>query len=33
MSDAAQRPIGTIQRRLHTARNRLRDQLFETQPA
>ena len=33
MSDATNRPIGTIKRRLHTARNRLRDQLVETQPA
>jgi RNA polymerase sigma-70 factor (ECF subfamily) len=33
MSDQFDRPIGTIKRRLHTARNRLRDQLVETQPA
>jgi len=32
MSDQFDRPIGTIKRRLHTARNRLRDQLVETQP-
>ena len=27
MSDVFDRPIGTIKRRLHTARNRLRDEL------
>lgn len=26
-------PVGTIKRRLHTARNRLRDELAELQPA
>lgn len=31
MSDEFDRPIGTIKRRLHTARNRLREHLLETQ--
>jgi len=33
MSDCFESPIGTIKRRLHTARHRLRDQLAEMQPA
>lgn len=33
MSDRFESPIGTIKRRLHTARNRLRAQLHEFQPA
>ncbi len=33
MSDEFDRPIGTIKRRLHTARNRLRDELVDMQPA
>jgi len=33
MSDEFDSPIGTIKRRLHTARNRLREQLTELQPA
>lgn len=33
MSDDFSSPIGTIKRRLHTARHRLRDQLAEMQPA
>jgi RNA polymerase sigma-70 factor (ECF subfamily) len=32
MSDDFQSPIGTIKRRLHTARNRLRDQLAKLEP-
>lgn len=32
MSDDFQSPIGTIKRRLHTARNRLRDQLSKLEP-
>jgi len=33
MSDEFDSPIGTIKRRLHTARNRLREQLSHMQPA
>lgn len=33
MSDQFERPIGTIKRRLHTARHRLRSHLQELQPA
>jgi RNA polymerase sigma-70 factor (ECF subfamily) len=33
MSDEFDSPIGTIKRRLHTARNRLRDELVELQTA
>lgn len=33
MSNEFSSPIGTIKRRLHTARNRLRDQLLRLQPA
>lgn len=33
MSSRFDSPIGTIKRRLHTARNRLRDELSELQPA
>ena len=33
MSDSFNSPVGTIKRRLHTARNRLRDQLVDMQPA
>jgi RNA polymerase sigma-70 factor, ECF subfamily len=33
MSDQFDSPIGTIKRRLHTARNRLRDELNQMQPA
>lgn len=33
MSDRFDSPIGTIKRRLHTARNRLRKQLADLQPA
>jgi RNA polymerase sigma-70 factor, ECF subfamily len=33
MSDEFASPIGTIKRRLHTARNRLRDELLKSQPA
>ncbi len=33
MSDQTGSPIGTIKRRLHTARNRLRDELADLQPA
>lgn len=33
MSDEFNSPIGTIKRRLHTARNRLREQLTDLQPA
>jgi RNA polymerase sigma-70 factor, ECF subfamily len=33
MSDAFESPIGTIKRRLHTARNRLRKELSEAIPA
>lgn len=33
MSDEFRSPIGTIKRRLHTARNRLREQLSGMQPA
>ena len=33
MSDDFDRPIGTIKRRLHTARNRLREELAAMQPA
>ncbi|MGH7200917.1 MAG: RNA polymerase sigma factor [Planctomycetaceae bacterium] len=33
MSEAFDSPIGTIKRRLHTARNRLRDELVNMQPA
>jgi RNA polymerase sigma-70 factor, ECF subfamily len=33
MSDEFHSPIGTIKRRLHTARNRLRKELVETVPA
>lgn len=33
MSDRFQSPVGTIKRRLHTARNRLRDVLVSLQPA
>ena len=33
MSDDFSSPIGTIKRRLHTARHRLRDQLADMQPA
>ncbi len=32
MSDDFRSPIGTIKRRLHTARNRLRDQLAKLEP-
>jgi RNA polymerase sigma-70 factor (ECF subfamily) len=32
MSDDFDRPIGTIKRRLHTARHRLREQLDELRP-
>jgi RNA polymerase sigma-70 factor (ECF subfamily) len=32
MSDTFDSPIGTIKRRLHTARNRLKDELAKTQP-
>ena len=31
MSDEFDRPIGTIKRRLHTARNRLREALLDVQ--
>ena len=33
MSDKFESPIGTIKRRLHTARNRLRKELTEAIPA
>ncbi len=33
MSSDFDRPVGTIKRRLHTARNRLREELAELQPA
>ena len=33
MSDEFDSPIGTIKRRLHTARNRLREELADLQPA
>ena len=33
MSDEFESPIGTIKRRLHTARNRLREELADLQPA
>ncbi len=33
MSDQTGSPIGTIKRRLHTARNRLREELADLQPA
>ena len=33
MSDRTGSPIGTIKRRLHTARNRLREELADLQPA
>ena len=33
MSDEFDSPVGTIKRRLHMARNRLRDELAELQPA
>jgi RNA polymerase sigma-70 factor (ECF subfamily) len=33
MSDHFGSPIGTIKRRLHTARHRLREQLADMQPA
>ena len=33
MSDEFNSPIGTIKRRLHTARNRLREELADLQPA
>jgi len=33
MSDRFSSPVGTIKRRLHTARNRLRDALCDLQPA
>ncbi|GAB4155378.1 MAG: hypothetical protein Tsb009_32190 [Planctomycetaceae bacterium] len=33
MSDSFQSPVGTIKRRLHTARHRLRDQLVDMQTA
>ncbi len=33
MSDAFESPIGTIKRRLHTARNRLKEELSRMQPA
>ena len=33
MSDQFKSPVGTIKRRLHTARNRLRDELVALQPA
>jgi RNA polymerase sigma-70 factor (ECF subfamily) len=33
MSDEFDSPIGTIKRRLHTARNRLREELSDLQPA
>jgi len=33
MSDEFDSPIGTIKRRLHTARGRLRDELADLQPA
>jgi len=33
MSDHFRSPVGTIKRRLHTARNRLREQLHDLQPA
>jgi RNA polymerase sigma-70 factor (ECF subfamily) len=32
MSDRFQSPVGTIKRRLHTARNRLKDELAQLQP-
>ena len=32
MSDSFSSPIGTIKRRLHTARNRLRDVMGDFQP-
>ena len=33
MSDEFESPIGTIKRRLHTARNRLKEELARLQPA
>ncbi|MDX1970498.1 MAG: sigma-70 family RNA polymerase sigma factor [Planctomycetaceae bacterium] len=33
MSDRFRSPVGTIKRRLHTARNRLREELAQLQPA
>ncbi|MBI1345271.1 sigma-70 family RNA polymerase sigma factor [bacterium] len=33
MSDRFRSPVGTIKRRLHTARNRLREELAQSQPA
>jgi len=33
MSSRFQSPVGTIKRRLHTARNRLKDELAQLQPA
>jgi len=33
MSNTFESPVGTIKRRLHTARNRLREELSELQPA
>ena len=33
MSDQFDSPIGTIKRRLHTARNRLKEELVSMQPA